>query len=182
LSTLIKGLVESVKSNEGKFGPMYSIYVNGTGYGTGKNSQGASAGDFVEFAAVQNERGYWNVEKGTLKPTSAPAGVSAPAAAPTNRPAATTNPVGDARQDSIVFQSSRKDALEFVKLLQAAGKIDFGKSKGADSIAILETYVDKFTEHFVSEAAQRKTFPAQSAKTDTAAGDSAEDPNDALPF
>jgi hypothetical protein len=181
LSTLIKGLVESVKSNEGKFGPMYSIYVNGTGYGTGKNSQGASAGDYVEFAAIQNDRGYWNVEKGTLKPTAAPAGVSAPATAPANRPAATTNPVGDARQDSIVFQSSRKDALEFVKLLHAAGKIDFGKSKGADSIAILETHVDKFTEHFVSEAAQRKTFPAQSAKAETPV-DTADDLGDSLPF
>lgn len=177
MSTLIKGLVESVKSNEGKFGPMFTIYVGGVGYGTGKNSMGASSGDYVEFTATQNDRGYWNVDKGTLKPATAPAGASAPAQ---NKP--TTAPVGDARQDSIVFQSSRKDALEFVKILQAAGKIDFGKSKGADSISILETYVDKFTEHFVAEAKQHKTFSAQGEKAAAAETKSSDDDGDELPF
>jgi hypothetical protein len=55
------------------------------------------------------------------------------------------------RQNSITYQSARKDALQFVQILQEAGKIDLGKLKGAEAIEALEVYVDNYTERFYQD-------------------------------
>jgi len=175
-ATVINGQVERVVEKQGKFGAMFSLLVNGNWYGTGKTSGGVKPGDYVEFAAETNARGFTDVVKGTLKPAPAPAGKTASVAAP----AASSNSY-DSRQDSIVFQSSRKDALAFVGLLLTAGKLDFGKAKGADAIAVLEAYVDKFTEHFVAEAKSGEPYPSQ-ADDKAAAEARGEIEADRIPF
>jgi hypothetical protein len=57
----------------------------------------------------------------------------------------------DVRQDSIIYQSSRKDALEFMKILTDGQLIDFGNAKGAQKIELLEVYLDHYTTRFMED-------------------------------
>jgi hypothetical protein len=186
---IVAGRIDRVVERETKFGKMYSLQVAGEFYGLGKALGGVAAGDFVEFEAEKNERGYLDIKKGTIKPGTAPA--AAPVKAVSNNTGSTTGSgqtsgYSDNRQDSIVYQSSRKDALEFVSMLREEGLIDYGKAKGADKIAILETYVDKTTEHFIAEVKQGKAFPSQGEPKAAAVKSApAEDngfPDDQMPY
>lgn len=163
---IVKGVVERLSEKEGKFGLQCGAKVGETWYDLGKTKMGLREGDSVEFQATQNERGYWRIDKGTIKPVEAPVAASVPVGA-SARAGSTASAYKDNRQDSIVMQSSRKDALEFVKLLVEVGAVDFGKAKGADKQAIAEAYVDKYTDHFVEEVTALKTSPMQSVETET---------------
>lgn len=165
---IISGRVDRVVERTTKFGPFYSIQLQGTYYGLGKSANGVSDGDNVEFIATQNEKGFWDIQKGSLKPIAAPVVSDKPQPATGETKSSYT----DTRQDSIVYQSSRKDAIEFVTLLVEQGMIDFGKAKGADKQAIVETYLDKFTEHFVTEVQQNKPFLSQDTESEVSAQDS----------
>lgn len=180
MGTKISGQVQEVTKFDGKFGPMYTLVVDGQKYGCGKTSEGAKAGDWVEFSFVTNGKGYKDVEKGTLRAIDAPQGKSAPAKAQGN----SNTPYVDTRQDSIILQSSRKDALHFLEIAASKGLVDIGKAKGADALAIYELFLDKYTEHFVAECKQLKTFSSQDVEGNEEAvgkvGDGFDD--DTIPF
>jgi len=57
---------------------------------------------------------------------------------------------GGARESSIHYQSSRKDALEFVKLAVSVGAIDVGKTK-AKQLGVLEAALDRYTAIFFDD-------------------------------
>lgn len=160
-----KGVIERLSEKEGKFGPQCGAKVGDIWFDLGKTKMGLREGDSVEFQATQNERGYWRVEKGTIKPVEAP--VSASTLVQTSKGTGSAAPYKDPRQDSIIHQSSRKDAIETVKLLAELNIIDFGKAKGADKQAIVETYVDKYTDHYVEETKAMKTSPMQAVEVET---------------
>lgn len=64
--------------------------------------------------------------------------------------AATGTPSWDGRNNSIVYQSSRKDAIEYVKLLLANGALPVPKDK--KSIAgFLDAAVDRYTAQFFED-------------------------------
>lgn len=179
MGTKISGQVQEVTKFDGKFGPMYTLVVDGQKYGIGKTTEGVKAGDWIEFSFVKNAKGYNDVEKGTLRAIDAPQGKSAPAKT------GQTNNYVDTRQDSIVLQSSRKDALHFLEIVANKGLVDVGKAKGADALAIYELFLDKYTEHFVSECKQLKTFSSQDvdAEDKEATGKvGLPDFDDAIPF
>lgn len=156
---IVSGQVERVNSRDTQYGKSYSVLVEGKWYGTGKTAMGTNNGDWVAFEAEENKRGFWDVLKGTMKPAPAPASASKPVAQGSTAIAAV--PYVDKRQDSIIYQSSRNAAIPFVELLHTVGAIEYGKAKGAQKQAIVELYVDKYTDHFVEETNKQKAFASQ---------------------
>lgn len=162
----IKGFVERVleypSKYTDKFGKpkpsMWAMYVDNQRFGCGPTKPPA-AGTYVSFEATETEKG-WNVDGATLKQETPPSGqspkVSTPAAA-----AASHSVVADNRQDSIIYQSSRKDALEWTGYLLQHGLIDFGKAKGAQKIAIAEIFLDTYTKRFFDDC--KRLSPPESS-------------------
>ena len=151
----VSGYIESVQERpsqykwpDGKQKPsMWSIKVDNVNYGAG-NKKPPAQGSYVTFETVQKENGYYNVV-GDVSLATPPVGTPAPSQAVPAMNGAPAAVHVDRRQDSIVFQSSRKDALEFVKLLFTNNLIDLGKAKGAQKIELAEVYLDYYTERFI---------------------------------
>ena len=152
---LVQGIVEKVQEYPSKYQDkwgkakpsMWAFFVDNTRYSAG-NVKPPAVGSNVSFEAAQDEKGYWNADGSTIK--TGPAVVA-------EKPAAVVGMGGkvpafnDVRQDSIIYQSSRKDALEFVGMLLQAGLIDFGKAKSASKTDIVEIYVDNYTTRFFDD-------------------------------
>ena len=144
-----------------KFGekPIYNINtVDGKRLGAGFKQPPCQAGHIIEYDLVMRGS-YENAENITIvgEGVSAPAQqVVAPPAAPIGHlaqpapapvPAPAPAPVGNDRQASIVHQSSRKDAIQFVGILLAHDCLVLGSTKGKRA-DIVEAYVDDFTRRF----------------------------------
>lgn len=167
---LIRGRVDQVQTTKNKFGDMVFFHIDGTRYFNGKFAGGVQEGDYVEFQAEQNEKGYWNVTRGTVKPIEAPKAAEAPKPTEAGGKVAgnTTLPsYNEVRQDRIEFQSARNAAIELVKTLISVNAIDFGKAKGAAKAEMVELWIDEYTEHFVTENKNRQTSPSQVIESDT---------------
>lgn len=147
---LISGVVEKKGSRVAGDGNTYwDLTVNGVRYGFGRNQPKCNEGDNVSFEASQNDKGFWNANVKTL------ARASAPVAAPTV-PAAAGNTRAwfpdDKRQDSITYQSARKDAIEVAKALLSAGLMEFGaKAKLGDKQEITLALIDKMTVQYFND-------------------------------
>ncbi len=142
----VTGFIENVYENQTKWkwpdgSPkcMYAATVDGTRYSFKNKNITSLKGKYVSFEAEQNGD-YWNANPDSLKTLDAPTpkqGVS--------NGKLPAMPSSDTRQDSIIYQSSRKDAIEMVNAMLAAGLIDFGKAKGAQKMELYEVYVDHYT-------------------------------------
>lgn len=149
---LIQGVVERVQEYPSKYQDkwgkpkpsMWAMIVDNTRYSLGTVKPPAQ-GTSVRFEATQDEKGYWNADGSTLATQAASTPTAAPAAT------AQAGKVVDLRQDSIIYQSSRKDSLEFVSMLLANGLIDFGKAKGAQKIEMVEIFLDTYTTRFFDD-------------------------------
>lgn len=119
----VTGVVERAHTNERGIS---SILVNGTWYGTYKTPHSDKEGSTVEFEASQNGK-YWNAKDVV---------VVAAAAAPASGGGGTTMS-GDARQQSIVLQSSYKTAGEVLCGILAAGAVSLPTKKGDQYDAVL---------------------------------------------
>ncbi len=90
-------------------------------------------GQYVSFDAVADEKGYFNVVEGTGAFPTPPA-AAAPAAAANSTAKGNTGPSYPEQQaqknQHIVYQSSRKDALEFVALALANDALPLLGTKG----------------------------------------------------
>jgi hypothetical protein len=164
----VKGEVKVVRTNDHGF---YSVKIDDTWYGTGKKEPpGVEKGDFVE--------GEYALEKGKYK-TITKAGLTkvvkaqAPAGASTGGGSSGgTN--WAAKDDSIRYQSSRKDALAFYAIPGALSASGFDKAKPADKMSVLEALIDKKTAEYFEDVA---TFGAVArANGTTAAKDPAAPP------
>jgi len=148
----VKGFIENCPApiqtkykwpnGEPKF--MYSMYVDGTRYSTKGKDFSKLEGKYVEFEATQNGE-YWNADPATVKEVAAPDNTK-------QSRSSGQLPAGPDRQDSIIYQSSRKDAIEMVNALLAKDMIDFGKAKGAQKIEMYEVYVDHYTTRLFDDA------------------------------
>jgi len=145
---IVTGQIEKIAVKETQWGKYYDVHVNDTKYGIGKKRPAFSDGDWVTFEAEQNEKGYYNADPTTFKKAEPMKAKASTTPAPETRK---TWVPDDKRQDSISYQAARNSALAFVDLLLKAEKVDFGKMKGADSIALLETYVDNYTTRFFED-------------------------------
>lgn len=137
-----QGVVEFIKPNSAGF---YSIKLPDAWYGTGqKNDPGLKQGDVVKFEWEANGN-FKNIKKGTLTKVegAVPAGNSQPR---------TGGYVPDAdRQKSIIYQSSRKDAVEILKVAQGAGCLILPAKKG-DAFETLLALVDDLTVKLANKA------------------------------
>lgn len=176
---LITGYVERVTNKNG----IWAVVVDNVRYGFYKTEPKCKENDYVSFEADQ-KGDFWNAKPATLKRAQPPAGQAQSDTAP----AKSTWVPDAARQDSITFQSARKDALQLVEILAAKDLIDLGtKSKKADAIGVIELYVDRFTERFFEDtkllkpATSRTSAPVASDSGVNVANDSFQDDTD-LPF
>ena len=137
-----QGVVETVHQNKAGF---YSVKLPDGWYGTGtKTAPSLKQGDMIKFEYSMNGQ-YKNLDIKTLvKLDSAPAGDT--------QPKSTWVPEKD-RQKSIIFQSSRKDAIEIIKTAQAAGCLAL-PTKKADQFDALLALVDELTVKLAVKATE----------------------------
>lgn len=139
----MKGFIEGFTSRPGQYGMMHSVKIDNINYGTKGTKVPFNEGDYVEFEAVQNAKGYWDADPKSFKKADAPA------SSQTAKPATKAWQPDSDRQAIIQLQSSRNSAIAMVDLLCKSGAVDISKVKsGADKIEMIELYVDKFTERF----------------------------------
>ena len=122
-------------------GKMWSLQVGDEWYGNGFDEPACKEGEAVEFnwdSNTKNGRTYKNISKGSIKIKQG-AAPSAPSYAPPASPGA--------RDVSIQYQSSRKDALVLFPLLVEAGAISLPKEKAAKYDAVL-ALVEEITNKF----------------------------------
>lgn len=100
----------------------------------------AESGNVIEFSATPNTDGKSANVDGDVK-LSAPAAVAA-----TGTPALS----GSARDNSIQYQSSRKDALEFVGLIVKTDAVKLPAKQAAKLVA-LTALVDQYTASFFED-------------------------------
>lgn len=145
----VNGIVEEKGNNITKAGVTWYLKIDNIRYGFYKTEPKCKQGDFVEFDASQNGN-YWNAEAKTLRVMPGAQQPKVSAGIPATGKS-TWVPDKD-RQDSIIYQSARKDALEWVQILSAHGLIDVGKSKNnADKIKAMEVYLDNYTKRFFDD-------------------------------
>ena len=178
MMTIVTGAVESITKRPTQFGTMYNVTVNGTTYGAGNLPPQAEVGDYVTFESYKNGA-FHNMKTSTLKKA---VGTPEPVSSATStEPVATSVAVTpeprrasshvDARQASIVFQSSRKDALELTRILVECEGAGFTKAdKWKDKHEKVVTLFEDLTRRLYHQAMDHETFagkPTPVADTDT---------------
>jgi hypothetical protein len=150
------GQVAVVNGRDGKFGKMWSLKLEGdeTWYGTKSIRPDCTEGDVVEFSWAKNKRGYPDADLSTLvKLEGAAAEVPLAAASGGGGEVAAGRNAYDRKQAVIVYQSSRKDALELIKAAIAAEIVDFpAKGTKAEKYQALRMFVDMATNDFYYDA------------------------------
>jgi len=162
----VKGEVKVVRANDHGF---YSVKIDDTWYGTGqKKDPGVAAGDFVE--------GEYELEKGKYKTITKSGLTKAAKQAPVGASGGGQSSPSSwaAKDDSIRYQSSRKDALAFLALPGVLDSI-VAKAKPAEKVGLVEALVDKYTASFFEDVA---TFGAVARANGTATEDPAAPPAD----
>ena len=162
----VSGVIKVVKKNDFGF---YSVKIDDTWYGTGqKKDPGVVAGDFVE--------GEYELEKGKYK-TITKSGLTKAAKAPVGAAGAgeKTSSSWAAKDDSIRYQSSRKDALAFYSIPGALSATGFDKAKPAEKIGVLEALIDKKTAEYFEDVS---TFGAVARANGTTTEDPAAPPSE----
>lgn len=148
---LVNGIVERINNANRGGRKVFSVLVDGQWYGGFWNdAPNCGEGDHVEFDATQNGN-FWNANPNTLRRVSA-AQTAAPAAttAGTGNSVA-SSPAGGNRQESIVYQSSRKDAIELVGILLQNDILTL-PTKKADKMAAVLDIVAELTDDFAYTA------------------------------
>lgn len=143
----VKGELKVVKANDHGF---YSVKIGDKWYGTGKKQapSGVAQGDTVEGEFELEKGKYATITKaGLSKASSASAEAAAPAAKGSS--AGTTDWV--AKDASIRYQSSRKDALSYLALPGVLTALGLEKAKPADKIGIVDAVLDKYTAAFYDD-------------------------------
>ena len=163
----VKGELKVLKANDNGF---YNAKIDGTWYSMGGKIKpaGVEVGDIVEGEYTLEKEKYKTITKAGL---SKAAKAAAPAA---GSGATTTQSSWAAKDDSIRYQSSRKDALT---LLGLPGVLDsiVGKAKPADRQGLVEALVDKYTASYFEDVA---TFGAVARANGTTTADPAAPPRE----
>lgn len=161
------GAIEQITSRivDG-WGTMYDVEINGKRYGHGKVKPKFLAGDCVKFSVLRKGQ-YLNVRPGTMEkhdvaqPTPATTLLAAveKAATTTTSSGSTYASKEDSRQNSIVLQSARKDAIEVTKLLLQADACGIkAKDTWATKHELLLCLVNDLTRRFYHNVIDWKEF------------------------
>lgn len=151
------GVVGVVGERAGKFGPMYSIKLENdeAWYGTKSKKPQCSVGDTVEFNFHVNARGYPDADLESLTTIEAGPDDPIPSSVPGGDVATPTEgrKAFDRKQAVIVYQSSRKDAIQFLKLAMDAGVIDLpAKGTKADKFQALRIFQEELSADYWTTA------------------------------
>jgi hypothetical protein len=140
----IVGVVGEVYDYDTKVGKMYGMVVNGNKYGCGKTKPKASVGDTVSFRYTENGQ-YKNVDMKSFSVETVVTNASPPLGGLT-----TSSPSSDARQNSIVRQSSLEYAIRFVQVCATAEAIPgiTKTTKPEDRYNIIEALVAEKADEF----------------------------------
>ena len=165
----VKGELKVLKKNDHGF---WSVKIDDTWYGLGTKQEvsGIERGDIVEGEFELEKGKYKTITKsGLTKAAKAPAGATGSGSA-----GPTTSSSWQAKDDSIRYQSSRKDALT---LLGLPGVLDsiVGKAKPADRQGLVEALVDKYTSQYFEDVS---TFGAVARANGTGTADPSAPPSD----
>lgn len=162
------GAIERISERTTQYGVMYDVEINGKRYGHGKIKPKFLAGDCVKFSVIRNGQ-YANVKAGSMEKhdveESSPAtAVLATVAAGTPATTGATKPdtyanKEDSRQNSIVLQSARKDAIEVTKLLLQADATGIkAKDTWATKHELLLALVNDLTRRYYHNVVDWKAF------------------------
>lgn len=148
MSNEVTGIIQEIRKKSvagGKFA--YDIVVGGEAYGNGLYPPKAKEGDYVKFE-IDDSRGYKNVARNSLKVSKSKPPAEAVAAAQASAPQ--KNAAGatfDARQDSIVRQSSMHYAILYLGVQAQAGALAVPATKGKGQ-EYMDTLLNKYTQQF----------------------------------
>lgn len=162
----VSGILEG--SNRNKFG-FYGLLVDGKWHGAGKKDPGVSKGDFVEFEAYDNAKGYSTI-KGEVTKKAAPKSNGATRPAGGREDYWTNKAAVDAAKDPrIAYQGARKIAVTEADFYIRSGAVKL-PAKPADVLAALQALVDDTAERimYLSYIAVEPDLTAET-KADTAA-------------
>lgn len=166
-----KGYVEEVTSRPGKFGMMHSVKVDNQQYGTKSVLPAVRQGDYVEFTAAQNAKGYWDADAKSFKVVASPTTIQTiPDSAPAASGKTKSWDPGYDKQAVIQLQSSRNSAIALVQLMSDSGALEpvLAKAKNAAAkVELVEMYVDKYTQRFQDDTARGAPpeHPVEEVKT-----------------
>lgn len=148
------GIVGVVSERAGKYGPMYSIKLEGdeSWYGTKSTKPNVNQGDAVEFNFSNNARGYPDVDLSSIVVLDAAAAATVASAAPAAT-ATEGRKAFDRKQAVIVYQNAGNRALELIKLANEVGVLDLpSKGTKADKYNALRVFLDMATNDYYYEA------------------------------
>lgn len=162
---IVIGAIEQVTSRVTAYGKMYDIEVNGKRYGNGKTEPKFVAGDCVKFSVIRNGQ-YSNVRPGTLEKhdvqestPATPLLTAVEKATPASSSSSTYASKEDTRQNSIILQSARKDAIEVTKLLLQADATGIkAKDTWATKHELLLGLVNDLTRRYYHNVIDLKGF------------------------
>jgi hypothetical protein len=182
MSKVITGVVQEIIKKSvsgGRTG--YDIVVAGQTYGCGLYPPKCAEGDYIKFD-LDDSRGYKNVARNSLKVSANKPPPEAVAEAHASAPQ--KNAAGgsfDARQDSIMRQSSTNYAIMYMGVLAQAGALTPPAAKGKAQ-EYMDTMRKKYTQEFY-EANTGLVYKDISPNTSTAedAGDEDAQPDDEAP-
>lgn len=128
----VTGIIQSIIVTRRGTNDMADIVVGGEKYGAGLvKFLKAKEGDYVKFT-LNEDRGYKNVERGTLKVSQGkPPAEAVEAAASTKAKVAGAVSGFDARQDAISRQAASNTAIAWVTFLASQDALPKAKTKGA---------------------------------------------------
>ena len=144
----ITGIIQEIRKKSVAGGKTaYDIVVGGQAYGNGLYPPKAGEGDYVKFE-VDESRGYKNVARNSLKVSKTKPPAEAVAAAAATAPqVSSTGASFDARQDSIVRQSSTEYAVAYLGVLAQAGALAVPGTKGKVQ-EYMDTLLNKYIQTF----------------------------------
>jgi hypothetical protein len=162
---------------------MYTLVLTNDGnfYGLGTFKPRANPGDFVEFQAEKNDKGYWQADKNTLKvvasPSPAVAGVPAtgvaaqasssprPSKSPEERGFWEKKEIREVRNDDLrSLGAARNTAIEWVKFLVEKEAIPV-VTKVAGREEALNAVLDDYTKKFMRGIVEGPAGPAVTEAT-----------------
>lgn len=179
---IVTGVVEEVVVRNPKPGlTAYDVIVNGIKYGHGFIKPKVAKGDRVQFEALQHGQ-FANIKGGSLalyegkdEPQDPPS--NALERGTSNQKGGTATPLpthsrtyaqnDDERQNRITFEATRKQAMDFVALLQQCDALWMKKvDKPADRFDYVRKLVEDTHRRFYNEATHRAEYLGNKPLTD----------------
>ncbi len=167
MSNRVEGIVYKVYEREFRGKPSYTVKIDGDPIWYRANANRfagiAEAGNRVTFNA-------------TMNPDNTSARIDGPVTLAQPAPAAAsgTPTFGGDRNNSIVYQSSRKDALELVSILLQTGALDLKKVQSKKA-GIIEAAVDRYTALFFDDVSTLGAVTREAEGAESTESESAED-------